>query len=411
MMDYKVEILHLLLNKYEKSRYYYGDAQVKRRIILKFNKKEFPLYNIEKAEVKEAVHYAVMELKQMGVIEFQWMKFEEGNLLDKAILNIEKVHTAYKLAGRKAKQDIVTEAWQKLKFFRNDIKTAWMCNFLDKMVMEIETKKVLPEYIPAGEEELGLLLNTFKGIEDKGPDEMLERIFSRKYLGGSKIFEKKMRNRIARIAKDFMLEQEDLEKEEVLQYIGIIKSSEELLFSGPLVIRLFDEVIDFTPFCYGASMNTEMIKDFVVDKLAVKRVISIENKAVYLEYIKRQKKVDEFIIYLGGFYSPVKRIFLEKIYEYVQENNIRMEFYHWGDIDLGGFKIFVQLKNNIIKELHPLNMDVNILRKYARYGDPFSESYRKKVKKLLEKEEYEVFYGAIKAMLELGIKLEQEALV
>ena len=34
-----------------------------------------------------------------------------------------------------------------------------------------------------------------------------------------------------------------------------------------------------------------------------------------------------------------------------------MQVYFWGDIDLGGFKMFVRLKENIIPNLKPLNME------------------------------------------------------
>ena len=36
---------------------------------------------------------------------------------------------------------------------------------------------------------------------------------------------------------------------------------------------------------------------------SVNRVLFIENKANYLDYISRNKKLDELVLYHGGFYS------------------------------------------------------------------------------------------------------------
>ncbi len=61
-----------------------------------------------------------------------------------------------------------------------------------------------------------------------------------------------------------------------------------------------------------------------------KKIIFIENKANYINYIQNTKKSDEFVVYHGGMYSPIKGEFFKKLYE-VAKN---IEFYHWSDIDI-----------------------------------------------------------------------------
>jgi len=410
-MDYKKLILDMLLDKYEESKHYRGDAKVNRRISLFFSRKTFPQYDIENTEVKDSIHHVLYELRDKNIISIQWMRFEEGNLVDKIFLNIENIDNAYIEANRKPGKDVVSDTIEKMKDINKSIRLKWIQYFIEDQIQQMEDKKKLTKYIPGDEHVLELLLNSLKGIDDLDGDETLERVFSKRYLGNSKLFETKVRSRLCTILRDYCFSGEGLEDEDLLQEAGIIKNAEELLFFGPLTIKLSGKTIDFTPFCFGASMNTETIKNFTVESLNVNRVITIENKANYIEFIKREKNDDTIVIYLGGFYSPVKRIFLKKIYDHVKNMGMKVQFIHWGDIDLGGFNIYMQLKSKLIKELVPLYMDVDTLRKYADNGDKFDLSYGKKLKKLLENKEYEVFHEVIREMLKLSIKLEQEALL
>lgn len=468
-MDYQANIINLLLDKYEQSRHFQGTAQVNRRITLKFDKKDYPIYDIEQADVKEAIHHAALNLQKRGLITVEWMKYEEGNIMSRVFLNLEAVPEAYAFVQRKGKREILAEIRLELEKLRDEANTPWITGFCTSMLLEIEERKNIPKYLPKNQSDFHLLLAALRGIEEKGDDELLERIFSRRYLGGSKEFEKKMRSRLVTIIRRFLLDNEDIADEDVLEHIGLIKTSEDISFFGPLVVSLHGQTIDFSPFCYGASMNTEMIKNFEVAELQVARVVTIENKAAYLEYIKNfrlapplisaqpelkspglteteqtlnteiQPKLvrikrtpgsqpaaagqqtcitsplpdtsveQELIVYLAGFYSPVKRLFLEKIYNFVQNNRIPAAFYHWGDLDLGGFQIFAHLQK-LIPELQPLHMDVSTLEENAELGDYFDEKYRKQLQKLLRQKEYAVFFPVIHAMLQMGIKLEQEAL-
>lgn len=409
-MNYQAIIINLLLDKYEKSCHFQGTAQVNRRVALKFNKKDFPLYDIEQVEVKEAIHHAALALQQQGLLTVEWMKFEVGNIISRVFLNLELLPEAYAFVQRKGKEEILAEACHKLAGLKEQTTIPWIQRFCSSMLQEMNERKKFPKYLPRDQATFDLLLATLRGIEQKGEDDLLERIFSRRYLDSSKEFEKKMRSRLVTIVKNFLLEGQDIEEEEILQHIGLIKTSEDLSFFGPLEIKLHGQEIDFSPFCYGAAMNTEMIRNFKVTKLPVSRVTTIENKAAYLEYIKNAEMRQELVVYLAGFYSPVKRLFLEKIYNHVQEHQLPVSFYHWGDLDLGGFQIFIHLKG-LIPHLQPLQMDVATLRENSRFGDTFDAKYRKRLEQLLDNDEYTAFSEVIEAMLQMGIKLEQEALV
>lgn len=409
-MDYKKYILNELLTKYENSKHYLEEAAVNRRVLLKFNRSEFPQYDIEKWNLKDTINSAVKELKAQGVIDFKWKKYEEGNIIESVWLEIENLQKAYSLAVRIPKADEVSKTLDRLNGFMSDLNTHWIREFIGSSIETMISKRKFTKYIPQDEELQELIMKALKGIEDKGEEEILERIFSTRYLGGSKVFEKKIRSRLLTIIKDFMLEGEELEEEEVLQQVGIIKTSEDILFRGPLIVELKDSIIDFKRFIYGASMNTQTIRNFTVKAFGAKRVITIENKANYLEYIDKNTDDGELVIYLAGFYSPVKRIFLKKLYDFVSDTSLEVDFYHWGDIDLGGFRIFVQLRE-IIKELRPMRMDIETLRESIEFCDEIDEEYSGKLKGLLGDERYGVFREVIGYMVEKGVRLEQEVLL
>lgn len=410
-MDYKKLILKLLLDKYEESRHYAGDAKINRRITLPFDSKTFPQYDIERTEIKDKIQYSLNDLENRGIIAVEWQRFEVGNIVDKVYLNTQNVEQAYVEAERKPKKNIVADILLTLKELNNEINTDWIRNFIEIQINEMEEKKNLAKYIPHDENIFTLLIKTLKGLDNKGEEDMLERVFSKRYLGGSKLFESKVRSRLCTILRGFYPGSDGLEDEETLQQIGLTKTVEDLLFQGPLKIKLFDHIIDFSPFFFGASMNTGMIRNFDITELNVNRVITIENKANYIEFTKKHNLDNTLAIYLGGFYSPVKRIFLKKVYDFIKIKGDKVTYLHWGDIDLGGFNIFMQLKSKLIDELIPLYMDLETLRRYMDYGEKFDNEYGKKLEKLMENNEFLIFHELIKEMLNLGIKLEQEALL
>lgn len=136
------------------------------------------------------------------------------------------------------------------------------------------------------------------------------------------------------------------------------------------------------------------------------RIIFIENKANYIDYIQNRMSKDEFVVYHGGMYGEVRGQFFKKLYEATKES----EFYHWSDINIGGFKIFARLRK-IIPNLKPYMMDTEAFYSKKQYWKEMSKEYRKKLARLKEQEEYSYFYDVIEEMLKNNSKLEQEAFI
>ena len=136
------------------------------------------------------------------------------------------------------------------------------------------------------------------------------------------------------------------------------------------------------------------------------KIIFIENKANYIDYIQNKMQKDEFVVYHGGMYGRIKGQFFKNIYEVSKDS----KFYHWSDIDIGGFKIFVRLKK-IIPSIQPYKMDTESFYSKQSYWKEMNEEYKGKLLEMRRQNKYSCFYDIIDEMLKNNSKLEQEAFI
>jgi hypothetical protein len=140
----------------------------------------------------------------------------------------------------------------------------------------------------------------------------------------------------------------------------------------------------------------------------VKRILTIENRANYIDHVRKSKRADELILYHGGQYSPAKRVFLSAIAAVMPGC---CDFYHWGDIDYGGFLMLARLRREIFANVQPWKMGVSELDDYRSYVSGFTDQYKKRLASLLDIPELSDCVNCIEYMVAEGIRLEQEALL
>ena len=66
----------------------------------------------------------------------------------------------------------------------------------------------------------------------------------------------------------------------------------------------------------------------------------------------------------------------------IGREHTEVEFYHSGDLDYGGIKIFLYIQKNIFPELQPLMMDVRTYEQYRDYAEKIEDTTLEKLKKL-----------------------------
>lgn len=107
---------------------------------------------------------------------------------------------------------------------------------------------------------------------------MYERVFSKRYLNNSKTFERHIRAiMLSLIRKYFIKINEDLDDDEVLNEVGIEKTTIELHIKDNIQFELKGKNIDLASFVYGITLNSQTIKELKLENYCFDKVISVEN--------------------------------------------------------------------------------------------------------------------------------------
>lgn len=400
-MSIKREILNQLLDKYENSAHFKEEAKVNRRIMVDLNA---PLYNIESPTQKQAVHMVLEDLARKQLVKVLWL--ERNHIAKKVQLNLDNVEQAYKEINRSDKKTALQSVRELCVAQNGD--PDWLKEFLDYVTEFIDTRHRIPAIMPHDQEEQQNLLTVLRAIAQLDGEEVLERVLSKRHLKDSKYFEIHLRAKTASILSQFKLKTRDLSTDQILQEAGLFRSSDELLFTGPIAIEVNNSTIDFTPLKYGAAIGARTVKELTIKDLNADTVITIENKASYREYCS-QMNHKTLAIYLAGFPGPMKKLFLRRLYEYAHKNSPEIRFLHWGDIDLGGFRIYRSLRD-VVPTLKPHLMDVETLLSYRMQCQELSKGYDKLLKEILEDKGFAEFHEVVGVMLQENVRLEQEGI-
>lgn len=182
----------------------------------------------------------------------------------------------------------------------------------------------------------------------------------------------------------------------MFSHFNIIKNPGFIYLNGNIKIRLNGQIIDIGKLNSPFSLTTANIKFLEIIEIQDTKVLTVENLTSFYDTSLK----DTLIVYLGGYHNALRRELLLKIYEF----NSNLKFYHFGDIDAGGFYIYRHLleKTNIPFEL--LAMDRETLIKYQDYTRPLTQNDQKRLRNLKTLINVDV----IEYMLEHNCKLEQE---
>lgn len=420
-MNYQAYILNYLLDKYERSKGFVTGKFTQGIYLLPGKEKKLlPLLEIaeEKATFLDALH----RLKNDGLIEYSWEKYEQGNIIRRIKLNIEKVALAYKHIGREDKGEAVRTLYEKLwaameKILANNPNSEFV-EFILNDLAKIEENRRGTSCFSEKDVHVEELLKVLVWISSEHSSTS-ERLLSVELYGDSKWFERNIKSKLLLILRALRKEAEDdaeIKDEDLLSEYGLSRWPEVYEFVGNLTAEIENskgksQKVCFEYLAYGTYVDSLTIPHIV--KLTannVNKVIFVENKANY-EWLKTHRNNDELIIYHGGHYGLMKGRWFKLVYEAVKEQNPCAEFWHWSDIDWGGFNIFVRLRK-LVPELTPYKMDCATFNEFiSKGGKDFNESYGKKLCLLLKKEEFSVFHDVIKELLKQQKILEQENII
>jgi len=394
-------ILNLLLQRYERSKHFRAPGESARGVFLKFDRDTVPEYWDEHNGQRRAdLNVAVGQLVARGVLSVRASRYSRDEI-ERIDLNLDRLEGAYELAGRASRREheqalaAVAAEWAR----RWD---GWRAEFVQAVVAALESGARLPAGLRPAESEL--LTDLCRALEALGPSglpgELPRRIFSQRSLGFSKRLEE-IQGSLLRVLRDYWPVPLPDDDREALAEVGIVANPQHVLVAGPVVL----DGLDVGAVGTDVGLAASFVGRCRVTALSADRVVTIENLTSFHQFVEKLPE-RTVALYLGGYHNRVRRQFLLKL----AAGGIR-RIQHWGDIDLGGFRIFAHLARETGLALEPLLMDVETYRTYAPQGIAFGDSYATELERLLDRAEYEQFWPVITEMLHLRKKVEQEAVV
>lgn len=389
-MQYDQLLLKNLLDSYEKSLLSSGKNKVQIHVSMTFSRRNLPEYFDESSMVYEQIHVAAKDMERRGFLKIQWKNRKPGTIIEKVILKEEAVEEVYQYLHRTPKavneeltRAVLREYDQKLK--KTEEQTVIRA-FLRYILERFQDGKSVKEYIDISEPaQTRELLDTLCAIEQNEKPVYI-REFSIDHLGDSKKFEN-MIGLIGKILRRFGSGYEEMDVYEILSEYQIYHTPNYVYLKGCgcLVqkeqktekdIQRFQ--IDLAALQQGIGISGEDINTLALTGISkVKRIITIENLTTFY----RWSEPESILIYLGGYHNQVRRRLLQMIYKQLPQ----AEYLHFGDIDVGGFEIYLDLcrKTNIPFQLH--HMGIPELKKYEKYSKKLTENDNKRLDKMLEK--------------------------
>lgn len=229
-------------------------------------------------------------------------------------------------------------------------------------------------------------------------EETYIRNFSTAIFKDSKEFGKSMRTVIQNILYDYS----DIvvERERILEVYNLFDNPTYVLMKGKALIKYNNSIINLLDMKGGIAIPNSALDDIVSIKIDSDRVVTVENLTTYHD----SNDNNSMFIYLGGFHNSSKQKFLRLLYS----QNYEKYYFHKGDIDVYGFLILENLIEKTEIPFKPLQMDIEMLRRY------FSKGLYKELsvsdKKAMKAEKLEKYRDVLDFMLLNNCKVEQESI-
>ena len=332
-------LLSRLLDKYEKSTHLLHPGSSTRRVMLRIGKKEFPEYNYEDAQIRDAWNDAVRALEARGLVSAEWVKGRP--VLSAVVLNLDHVMDCYRAIGRIHPVQWAKSVADLARSQLGTVTTEWIAAWRDDVCTQAREAARVPSYCKKDLTQFRQLLTAFAAYDALHGEAITMRAFSGKCYQNTKTFELEVRDLFLKIASAYYpelaeaCEHEALGERDRLAFLGIYARPELYELAGNCIIRTDFGNIDLASAGpYGLALPSTAVDCIrAADLHRIRTVILIENKTNYDAFLLTEREQHDLVLYHGGFLSPQKRKFFLKIAASVPS---AVPVYLWADIDLGG---------------------------------------------------------------------------
>ena len=219
-------------------------------------------------------------------------------------------------------------------------------------------------------------------------------------FGSSKVLENQFYQRMCTIILSANGKNEDDDISTLLEKYGIIDVNQEILVKGNMRILFSDHSLDVAKYKEGISIMSSDIENIVNIEIGAENFMTIENKTAF----HRMNNKNTVYMYLGGFANHHQENFIIKLFGCIGD---KIKYSHFGDIDIGGFKIHKDLVDSTGIDFEMYKMGISELddSRYEKCLCELSDNDRENSKSLMNDSRYNV---VVNHMLKNNIKLEQE---
>lgn len=295
-------------------------------------------------------------LEQRGLVQIKWLEY--GNDIEKITYCLKQAGQFYELSGLTPKWERIQEERQTLCRWSKQAQTGWLKAYYEDQAASLEKGKQSSDLSKYGEQ-LFICLNAVEKLKEP----VYQRVFSVAVLGSTKVFENVLRTRVVSILSAYHPDvDEAMNDKEILSQVYLEEYAQELAVKGNLKIILMGKEISLADFYYGTVLNTKTLRHAEVPAgQNIRKIITVENKA---NYVSMPYEEETLIIFSHGFFSPLECEFLRKLLAVLPD----VEFYHTGDLDYGGIRIFRHIREHVCPRVRPLSMDADQYDHYIQYG-------------------------------------------
>lgn len=390
------KILLLLIKKYIRS---IGFFDIKKTKKIYLSLKDDILGNLYSSSFNNDDEYKE-SFKELKASDF--VRFENENTPEfKIVLNLDKFKEICRFLGFKNPKDTLKDEKLYLenlllKYKNNEVLQA----FLQKSIQLVNDSH-MPKSLYKNHESLEIILKGINGIMEN-KDSILLRNLSIKLFADSKMLEKYSDQIFQKVKQFSPYNFSDFY--DFCDHYNVNKNVGFVYVKGNIKIKLNGETIDLNNVGDIFAIPSSFLNENLIDEIRVLKVMTIENETTFNYF------TDSNYLYVFSKGHPTHRVvtFLKLLHEF----NPNLNFYHCGDIDWGGFNIYFDLVEKTGINFELFNMDIETLKKYQEYTKPLTETDKRNLISLKEKDkvkENSSISETIDYMLQNNLKLEQEA--
>lgn len=402
------QLLNVLLDKYERSKAFRTGEPTVQRPQTDLTAQPFGKDYLDEMDFRkrEWMLEVMNELARAGVVDMKWRRFAEGQDVEKVYLLWDGIEEAYHRVRRKPKLEQFKEMIVVLEPLTNH-PWEWIRKWAVTAITQLTSRQSGGLKVEEAEKYRDLV----KVLEDlpQQSETVQKRMFSRRLFGDSKHFETEVQARLVRLLR-YHADIERNTDEEYLEAVGIQSHPKPVLIKGEA--RLATKGVDWELSVYadGIGLYPETIRHLSWIALPVERIVLIENLSSFHQWVRVREDSAELVIYTEGFPHHSLQHFLQSLFAFHRQMQNPPKTYHWGDIDLGGIRIFEYIRRGYCPDLQPLFMDEQTLKGYGLPVSTSSSEYWSILHEMLVSSEYTSWKAIINYILNHKILLEQESI-